>query len=69
MKKRLIGNIIASVFALAAGAVTMYVSMSFLKRPEDLLDWTVLILSGVTTGTIVFFVTWGHFQSDPAAQS
>jgi hypothetical protein len=25
----------------------------------------VLVFSGATTGTIAFFTTWGHFQTDP----
>jgi hypothetical protein len=69
MMKRLIGNCLATFLAAAVGIATLWVSMHFLKQPEGFLDWTVVILSGITTGTLAFFVTWGHFQDDPVVAS
>ena len=63
--KRLIGNSLASAAALVVGLGTMWASATKLKEPDGPLDWTVLVLSGITTGTLVFFVVWGHFQSEP----
>ena len=63
--KRLVANVTSTAMALGVGCATIWVSMSYLKQPEDTIDWVVLILSGVTTGIIAFFMTWGHFQEDP----
>ncbi|MCL2646681.1 MAG: hypothetical protein FWD61_06710 [Phycisphaerales bacterium] len=67
--KRLIANTVSSAIALIAGAATVLVSLKYLKEPEGATDWIVLILSGLTTGTIAFFITWGHFQDEPVADS
>jgi hypothetical protein len=68
VKKRVIGNVLATTVALAVGLATVWVSIRYLKQPETFLDWTVDALSGVTTGTLAFFITWGHFQDDPARE-
>ena len=66
--KRWIANGVSTLVALVVGVVTMFVSLRYLKEPEGALDWTVLILSGMTTGTIAFFMTWGHFQDEPGTE-
>ncbi len=63
--KRLIGNIFATLIGLAAGYVTIYFSLRYLREPQSTFDWVTLIASGMITGVIGFFVTWGHFQEDP----
>ena len=69
--KRLVGNVVATVCALLVGVLTIYASLRYLKEPQTgwtwvaLLDWSVLIFSGVTTGTITFITVWGHFQKEP----
>jgi uncharacterized membrane protein len=63
--KRWIGNILAMVIALGVALVTIWASNRYLKSPQNSIDWAVLVFSGITTGIIAFFVTWGHFQSDP----
>ena len=82
--KRWIGNILASLIAVVVGGMTIMVSLRYLKEPEAGLwqtltdpshnggavrDWVVLVLSGLTTATIAFFVVWGHFQDDPEADT
>ena len=64
--KRPVVNLFSSAVALAVGLLTIWVSVRYVKPPADSIDWLVLILSGLTTATIAFFMTWGHFQSDPA---
>ena len=66
--KRWIANGLSSVVALVVGLATMFVSLRYLKEPEGGLDWAVLVLSGLTTGTIAFFMTWGHFQDEPGTE-
>jgi len=63
--KHMIANIISSAIALAAGTVTILASLKYLKEPDGAVDWIILILSGLTAGTIAFFITWGHFQGEP----
>lgn len=63
MSKRLVGNILATLAALAMGVATTLVSIWYLSAPEKLLDWAVQIFAGLTVGIIVFFMVWGHFQA------
>jgi hypothetical protein len=63
--KRWIANTMSTVIALIVGVLTIFVSRRYLKEPDTFTDWAVLILSGLTTGTIAFFMTWGHFQEEP----
>jgi hypothetical protein len=50
---------------LIVASMTMYISYTELKQPQIPLDWAALILSGLTTGIVVFFIVWGHFQKEP----
>jgi hypothetical protein len=61
-------NITSTLLALLIACVTMWLSYTRLKHPETILDWVALICSGLTTGIITFFITWGHFQTDPAPE-
>jgi hypothetical protein len=63
--RRWIGNSVASAAGLVVGLGTMWVSKMYLRDPEGWLDWTVLVLTGITAGVLAFFVTWGHFQEEP----
>ena len=65
---RMVGNIVSTVIAVVVGAVTMWGSYHFLKLPEDGIDWMILLLAGLTTGTVAFFISWGHFQGEPQAE-
>lgn len=65
MNRHLLGNVLASVLGIAVGLLTIYISYTRLKEPQILLDWLALVFSGLTTGAITFFITWGHFQDDP----
>lgn len=62
------GNGVAVFLAVVVGALTVFASLKYLKEPQvgwnwgAVLDWSVLALSAVMTGTITFFITWGHFQ-------
>jgi hypothetical protein len=69
VSRRLIGNTIASILAVAVGLFAMWASKTYLRSPTNILDWTVLLFSGFMTGTFVFFLTWGHFQHDPTPDS
>jgi hypothetical protein len=62
MNKRLFGNILASVLAILAGLAVMFISVRFLRHPESLLDWAVMVFAGLVSGIFVFFVIWGHFK-------
>ncbi|MCL2641057.1 MAG: hypothetical protein FWD53_09460 [Phycisphaerales bacterium] len=66
--KRMVCHVVSTAVAVVAGAVTVGASLKYLKQPESGFDWFVLVLSGLTTGTIAFFITWGHFQGDPEAE-
>jgi len=72
--KRWVGNTAATIAAVAVGAVTIYASLHFLKEPQTglnwgaALDWSVLVFSGLTTGTIAFIAVWGHFQKEPVVE-
>lgn len=68
MTKRRIGNIVASIFGIAAALGTMFITVRFLHRPESTLDWAVMLFAGAIVGIFMFFVVWGHFQ-DPAEHS
>ena len=69
--KRLIGNVLATIAAIAVGIVTIIASIHQLKDPQigwtwaAALDWSVLAFSGLTTGVIAFITVWGHFQDEP----
>lgn len=65
MANRRIGNAVAGAAGTAVALLTMYISWAYLRRPQSLLDYAALVFSGLTTGIIVFFVVWGHFQRDP----
>jgi len=67
--KRMVGNVVSVGVALVAGTVTVVASLKYLKQPESGFDWVILMLSGLTTGTIAFFIAWGHFQGEPQAES
>jgi hypothetical protein len=62
MSKRLFGNVLATVLATLAGVAVMYFSVRFLRRPESLLDWAVMVFAGLVSGIFAFFIIWGHFQ-------
>ena len=47
----------------------MWASVRYLKEPDGETDWIVLLLSGATTGTLTFFLVWGHFQDDPVVET
>ena len=64
MTKRIIGNTVATLLAIGTGFFAMWAS-EIMKRPELPIDWVVLILLGITAGTLVFFIAWGHFQNVP----
>jgi hypothetical protein len=66
--KHLVGNILSTVIGVVVGLFTVWASWKYLKPPEGALDWAVLMVSGLTTGVIAFFVTWGHFQEEPVNQ-
>jgi hypothetical protein len=66
--KRLIGNVLATLAAAAVGALTLWASVRYLKEPDGTADWIVLLLSGATTGTLTFFLVWGHFQDEPVVE-
>ena len=59
------GTITSLVAGLLMCLATMYLSYHHLKQPQILFDWAALIFSGLVTGSITFFVVWGHFQDDP----
>ncbi len=63
--KRWICNLLSSAVGLIAAFVTVYFSLRYLREPQGLFDWFVLLASGLIAGIIGFFITWGHFQSDP----
>ena len=65
MQTRQRGVIPGLVAGLMMAVATMYLSQRYLKQPQIPMDWAALVLSGLTTGIIVFFVIWGHFQKDP----
>jgi hypothetical protein len=56
--------VIGLIAGVVVAAATIYLSYNRLKVPQIPLDWAALILSGVTTGIIAFFVVWGHLQRD-----
>jgi hypothetical protein len=58
--------VIGLIAGVIVGTATIYLSYTRLKVPQIPLDWVALILSGLTTGIISFFVVWGHFQKDSA---
>jgi hypothetical protein len=62
------GVIPGLIAGLLTAAGTMYLSYKHLKQPQIPLDWAALILSGLTTGIILFFIIWGHFQKEPVPQ-
>jgi hypothetical protein len=62
MNKHAVGNIVATTVAVLAAAVTMFISVRFLRRPESALDWAVMLFAGLVAGIFVFFLVWGHFQ-------
>ena len=59
------GIIPGLIAGLLTALGTMYLSYHHLKQPQISLDWAALVLSGLTTGIIIFFIVWGHFQKDP----
>jgi len=63
MTKRLVGNVFATIMALLMGTATTMVSIWYLAAPDKFLDWAVQICAGITVAIIVFFMVWGHFQS------
>jgi hypothetical protein len=65
MNRRSIANTFALATAAGVGLLTMYVSYTRLKIPQIPLDWAALLLSGLTTAILAFFIVWGHFQTDP----
>lgn len=64
-RRSVVGTVISLALALGVALVTVYISYTKLKEPQILLDWFALVFSGLTTGAITFFVSWGHFQKDP----
>jgi len=66
-----LGNVIASLAAANVALFTIYASLRYLKEPQTgwtqaaVLDWSVLIFSGATTGVVTFITIWGHFQKEP----
>ena len=64
MTKRWVGNTVAGAVAVVVGLVTVWASKHYLKNPEEFLDRAALVASGLTTGILAFFVTWGHFQEE-----
>ncbi len=65
VSRRIVANTVATSFACAAGLFAMWASARYLRAPAGLLDWAILLFSGLMTGTFIFFLTWGHFQKDP----
>jgi hypothetical protein len=59
------GVIFGVLTGLVVALATAYVSFTYLKQPQILLDWAALVFSALTTGLVAFFVVWGHFQKDP----
>ncbi len=68
VRKKWIGHVCGALGGTVVGLATIYLSYTKLKVPQVGLDWAALILSGLTTGVIVFFVVWGHFQEDPVPE-
>ena len=68
MQRRWVVNSVSTFLALVVGLFTVYLSYTKLKEPQIALDWAALVFSGLTTAIITFFVTWGHFQKDPAPE-
>lgn len=60
--RRVVGNTIATAGALLMGTTTMFFSVFYLREPQIPLDWAVMVFSGITTGIVVFFLVWGHFN-------
>lgn len=65
MQRRHLGTLFSLAIAVFVGALTIYISYTKLKEPQIFLDWAALVFSGLTTAVIAFFISWGHFQTDP----
>ena len=69
MRKSTFGNLFSSLLAVVVALVTVYVSYTKLKEPQNWLDWMALVFTGLTAGVIAFFLSWGHFQKDPVPRA
>lgn len=65
MSRRVVANTVATVIACGVGLFAMWASATYLRHPNNVFDWSVLVFSGLMTGTFVFFIAWGHFQREP----
>jgi glycerol uptake facilitator-like aquaporin len=60
--------LVASLFALAGGAVAVYANVYYVKKPDTLMDWAVQLCGGLTFAIIIYFIVWGHFQERDQAE-
>lgn len=63
--KRRIANLLATSVALIGGVLAIYFSYR-MREPQGAFDWLSLAFAGLIVALIGFFLTWGHFQSDPS---
>ena len=66
MRKGTFGTLFSSLLAVVVALGTVYVSYTKLKEPQNWLDWMALVFTGLTAGVIAYFLSWGHFQKEPA---
>ncbi len=64
-RKRLIADVVASLFGFGLATAALIVSLHYLAIPNSAMDWAVQICSAVTVGIVIFFLVWGHFQEIP----
>jgi len=65
VRKSTFATVFSTGLAIVVGLGTVYISYTKLKEPQIMLDWIALVFTGLTSGVIAFFLTWGHFQKDP----